>query len=84
MPRHHHRRAHPDHLLIRQPHLVMFEALSLVGASFCVCLVGSSPVGPVVGVGLGMGGVGECGPQSPDFVAGQGDQVLVAVGGAPF
>jgi transposase-like protein len=30
--------------LIRQPHLVMFEALSLVVASFGACLVGSSPV----------------------------------------
>jgi serine/threonine protein kinase len=30
--------------LVRQPHLVMFEALSLVVASFCACLVGSSPV----------------------------------------
>jgi hypothetical protein len=26
-------------LLIRQPYLVMFEALPLVVASFCVCLV---------------------------------------------
>jgi hypothetical protein len=32
------------YVLVRQPHLVMFEALSLVVASFCACLVGSSPV----------------------------------------
>jgi DNA-directed RNA polymerase specialized sigma24 family protein len=30
--------------LIRQPHLVMFEALSLVVALFRACLVGSPPV----------------------------------------
>ena len=29
--------------LVRQPHLVMFEALSLVVALFRACLVGSSP-----------------------------------------
>jgi hypothetical protein len=38
----------------------------------------------VVAVGLGMGQVAEGGPQPPDFVAGQRDQVLVAAGGAPF
>ena len=30
--------------LVRQPHLVMFEVLSLVVALFGACLVGSSPV----------------------------------------
>jgi Hsp20/alpha crystallin family len=48
--------------LIRQPHFVMFEALSLVVASFRTCLVGSSPVRPVVGVAAGVVWVCQCGP----------------------
>jgi hypothetical protein len=49
-----------------------------------VSLVASSPVGPVAGVGSGVGGVGQGGPQAPDFVAGQGNQVFVVTRGAPF
>jgi carbonic anhydrase len=49
-------------LLVRQPHFVMFEALSLVVASFRTCLVGSSPVRPVVGVAAGVVWVCQCGP----------------------
>jgi hypothetical protein len=70
--------------LVRQPHLVMFEVLSLVVALFGACLVGSSPVRPVVGVAAGVGGVVQGGPEAPDFVAGQRDEVLLAGGGAPF
>ena len=70
--------------LVRQPHVVMFEALSLVVALFRACLVGSSPGGPVVGVLARVDGVVQGGPEAPDFVAGQGDQILVAAGGAPF
>ena len=62
----------------------MFEALSLVMALFRACLVGSSPGGPVVDVVAGVGGVAQGGPEAPDFVAGQRDQVLLAGGGAPF
>jgi hypothetical protein len=62
----------------------MFEALSLVVALFRACLVGSSPGGPVVGVLARVDGVVQGGPEAPDFVAGQGDQILVAAGGAPF
>jgi hypothetical protein len=42
------------HGLILQPHLVMFEVLSLVVACPGVGLVVSSPVGPVVGVWSGV------------------------------
>ena len=70
--------------LVRQPHLVMFKALSLVVASLRACLVGSSPVGPVIGVGVGVGGVGSARPEAADFVAGQGDQVCAVGGSAPF
>jgi hypothetical protein len=70
--------------IVRQPHLVMFEVLSLVVALFGACLVGSSPVRPVVGVAAGVGGVVQGGPEAPDFVAGQRDEVLLAGGGAPF
>jgi hypothetical protein len=70
--------------LVRQPHLVMFEALSLVVALFRSCLVDPSPGGPVVGVVARVGGVAQSGPEAPDFVAGQGNQVLDADCGAPF
>jgi hypothetical protein len=70
--------------LVRQPHLVMFEALSLVVALFRSCLVDASPGGPVVGVVARVGGVAQGGPETPDFVAGQGNQVLDAGCGAPF
>jgi hypothetical protein len=40
--------------LVLQPHLVMFEVLSLVVACSGVGLVASSPVGPVVGVCSGV------------------------------
>jgi hypothetical protein len=70
--------------LVRQPHLVMFEALSLVVALFRSCLVDASPGGPVVGVVARVGGVAQSGPEAPDFVAGQGNQVLDADCGAPF
>ena len=43
-----------DLLLVLQPHLVMFEVLSLVVACPGVGLVASSPVGPVVGVWSGV------------------------------
>jgi SAM-dependent methyltransferase len=48
--------------LVRQPHLVMFEALSLVVASFGACLVDSSPVRPVVGAVTRMARMGQCCP----------------------
>jgi hypothetical protein len=48
--------------LVRQPHLVMFEALSLVVASFGACLVDSSPIRPVVGVVAWVVWMGQCGP----------------------
>jgi hypothetical protein len=70
--------------LVRQPHLVMFEALSLVVALFRSCLVDPSPSGPVVGVVARVDGVAQGGPDTPDFVAGQGNQVLDAGCGAPF
>src|SRR6185312_6066819 len=70
--------------LIRQPHLVIFEALSLVVALFRSCLVDPSPGGPVVGVVARVDGVAQGGPEAPDFVAGQGNQVLDAACGAPF
>jgi hypothetical protein len=70
--------------LVRQPHLVIFEALSLVVALFRSCLVDPSPGGPVVGVVARVDGVAQGGPEAPDFVAGQGNQVLDAACGAPF
>jgi len=48
--------------LVRQPHLVMFEALPLVVALFGARLVDSSPVRPVVGAVAWMAGMGQCGP----------------------
>jgi hypothetical protein len=42
--------------LVRQPHFVMFEVLSLVVAVFRSCLVGSSPGGPMVGMVAQVGG----------------------------
>ena len=62
----------------------MFEVLSLVVALFGVCLVASSPVGPVVDVAAWMVWVGQRCPEPPDFVAGQRDQLFSVVGGAPF
>jgi hypothetical protein len=62
----------------------MFEALSLVVAVFRSCLVDSSPGGPVVGVVGRVDGVAQGGPEAPDFVAGQGNQVRDAACGAPF
>jgi hypothetical protein len=59
-----------DFHLVLQSHFVMFEVLSLVVACAGAGLMASSPAGPVVGVGSGMGGVGQCGPESSDFVAG--------------
>jgi hypothetical protein len=59
--------------LILQRQFVMFGALSLVVASFGAGLVVQAPEGPVIGVGVGVAGVGAGGPESPDFVAGQGD-----------
>jgi hypothetical protein len=56
--------------LILQPHLVIFEVLSLVVACAGAGLVASSPAGPVVEVGSGVGGVGQGGPESPDFITG--------------
>jgi hypothetical protein len=70
--------------LVRQPHFVIFEALSLVVALFRSCLVDPSPGGPVVGVVARVDGVAQGGPEAPDFVAGQGNQVLDAACGAPF
>jgi len=54
----------------------MFEVLSLVVASAGSCLVEEAPVGPVVGVSFGVGWVGEDGPEPPDFVTGQRDQLI--------
>ena len=51
-----------DDGLVRQPHLVMFEALSVVVVSFGACLVDSSPVRPVVGVVAWVVWMGQCGP----------------------
>jgi ABC-type transport system substrate-binding protein len=48
------REAMVKQVLVLQPHLVMFEVLSLVVACPGVGLVVSSPVGPVVGVCSGM------------------------------
>jgi hypothetical protein len=57
------------------------EVLSLVVAGAGVGLVVSSPAGPVLGVGPGVGGVGVGDPQTPDFVAGEGNQ---GIGVPPF
>lgn len=59
--------------LVLQRQCVMFGVLSLVVASSGAGLVVSAPEGPVIGVGGGVAGVGADGPESPDFVAGQGD-----------
>ncbi|WP_245915219.1 hypothetical protein [Amycolatopsis sulphurea] len=56
--------------LIRQPQCGMFGALSLVVAVAGAGLVASSPQRPVIGVGFGVGGVGESGPESSEFIAG--------------
>lgn len=63
--------------LILQPQGVMFEALSLVVASSGSGLVPEPPGGPVFGVRFWVFGVGVDGPESSDFVAGQGDQLVV-------
>ena len=70
--------------LVRQPQVVMFAALPLVVAAFGAGLVESAPVGPVIGMGSGVIGVGQCGPEASDFVAGQGNQLVRAGWGAPF
>ena len=70
--------------LVRQPQLVIFEALSLVVALFRSCLVDPSPGGPVVGVVARVDGVAQGGPEAPDFVAGQGNEVLDVACGVPF
>ena len=62
----------------------MFEALSLVVAAFGAGLVESAPGRPMIGMGPGVVGVGQCGPEASDFVAGQGDQLVTAGGGAPL
>ena len=60
--------------LVLQPQFGMFGALSLVVALAGAGLVVASPGGPVVGVGVGVSWVGQDGPESSDFVAGQWDQ----------
>ena len=63
---------------------MIFEALSLVVALFRLCLVDSSPGGSVVGVVARVDGVAQGGPEAPDFVAGQGNEVLDAACGVPL
>lgn len=62
----------------------MFDVLSLVVALPGSGLVLSAPVGPVIGMDFGVCRVGQCGPDSPDFVAGQRDQLFKSGSGAPF
>ena len=63
---------------------MIFEALSLVVALFRAGLVDPSPGGPVVGVVARVNGVAQGGPQAPDFVTGQGNELLGAACGVPF
>jgi hypothetical protein len=70
--------------LVRQPQLVIFEALSLVVAVFRSGLVDLSAGGPVVGVVARVDGMAQSGPQAPDFVAGQGNELLGVACGVPF